>query len=89
MAIASMVAMYPPAEWPLTKIFFGSAPRLTPSVTHHLTAIAAEAGTPFRIDLFDELSDAAPVIVESWHDDFGYYYTNHGVRIDVPSPWGR
>jgi hypothetical protein len=27
------------------------------------------------------------VIVEFWHDDLGYYYTNHGRRIDVPSPW--
>jgi len=27
------------------------------------------------------------VIVEFWHDDFGYYYTHRGQRIDVPSPW--
>jgi len=28
------------------------------------------------------------VIVEVWSDDFGYYYTHGGRRIDVPSPWG-
>lgn len=27
------------------------------------------------------------VIVEFWHDDFGYYYMHRGQRIDVPSPW--
>ncbi len=27
------------------------------------------------------------VIVEFWHDDFGYYYTHKGQRIDVPNPW--
>lgn len=27
------------------------------------------------------------VIVELWNDDLGYYYTNHGQRIDVPNPW--
>ncbi|MCM1981583.1 eCIS core domain-containing protein [Lyngbya confervoides] len=27
------------------------------------------------------------VIVEFWHDDFGYYYLHRGRRIDVPSPW--
>jgi len=25
-------------------------------------------------------------IVEFWHDDLGYYYMNHGQRIDVPDP---
>ncbi len=30
----------------------------------HLTAIAAEAGTPFSIDTFDSASDEAPVIVD-------------------------
>ncbi len=30
----------------------------------HLTAIAAEAGTPFTIDTFDKVSDEAPVIVD-------------------------
>ena len=27
-------------------------------------------------------------IVELWHDDLGYYYMNHGQRIDVPNPAG-
>jgi dihydroxy-acid dehydratase len=30
----------------------------------HLTAIAAEAGTPFAIDTFDKVSDEAPVILD-------------------------
>lgn len=29
------------------------------------------------------------VIVEFWHDDFGYYYMHRGQRIDVPSPWSH
>ena len=27
------------------------------------------------------------VIVELWHDEFGYYYMHRNQRIDVPSPW--
>ena len=29
------------------------------------------------------------VIIEFWHDDFGYYYMHCDQRIDVPNPWGR
>ncbi|HTB80777.1 MAG TPA: DUF4157 domain-containing protein [Opitutaceae bacterium] len=29
------------------------------------------------------------VIIELWHDTLGYYYMNHGQRIDVPSPWAH
>jgi hypothetical protein len=42
----------------------------------------------FRLDGFTPIPRGS-VIIEFWHDDFGYYYWNRGMRIDVPSPWGR
>lgn len=29
------------------------------------------------------------VIIELWNDSLGYYYMNHGQRIDVPNPWAH
>lgn len=29
------------------------------------------------------------IIIEFWHDDFGYYYMYHDQRIEVPDPWRR
>lgn len=40
----------------------------------------------WRLDGFSPIP-AGSVIVEFWHDDFGYYYLHRGQRIDVPSPW--
>jgi uncharacterized protein DUF4157 len=46
-------------------------------------------GEPLR---YWRLTGSSPVpegatVIELWHDDFGYYYTHGGQRIDVPSPW--
>lgn len=40
----------------------------------------------WRLDGFSPIPPGS-VIVEFWHDDFGYYYLRHGQRVDVPSPW--
>lgn len=42
----------------------------------------------WRLTGFDPIPRGS-VIVEFWHDDFGYYYTHRDQRIDVPSPWSR
>jgi hypothetical protein len=46
-------------------------------------------GDPLRSWLLDGFTPVprGSVIVELWHDDFGYYYEHRGRRIDVPSPW--
>jgi hypothetical protein len=40
----------------------------------------------WRLDGFTPIPRGS-VIVELWHDDFGYYYLHRSRRIDVPSPW--
>ncbi len=42
----------------------------------------------WRLTGFDPIPRGS-VIVELWHDDFGYYYRHRGQRIDVPRPWNR
>jgi hypothetical protein len=42
----------------------------------------------WRLDGFSPIPRGS-VIVEFWHDDFGYYYMHRGRRVDVPSPWSR
>jgi hypothetical protein len=42
----------------------------------------------WRLDGFSPVPEGS-VIVEFWHDDFGYYYMHRSGRIDVPSPWSR
>jgi len=42
----------------------------------------------WRLDGFTP-TPRGSIIVEFWHDDFGYYYMRHDERIDVPSPWSH
>jgi hypothetical protein len=44
---------------------------------------------PLRYIRIDGYTDAPPgsVIVELWQDEFGYYTTRDGQRIDVADPW--
>lgn len=39
------------------------------------------------VDGYTSIPRGASPIIELWHDDMGYYYTRHGRRIDVRSPW--